>query len=431
MNAQALDALLAIPQAVLAGLGAGALLPLLGLWVVVQRVPFLGVTLAQVAAAGVALGLLLGAPPLALGMGATLVVAASIVAAAGRGGSARDGAGDETLAALFCASSALALVFISSSPADLDEVAHVLHGNLIYARADDVTLTLAALTGAVLLLALFRRPILFSVFDPETAAAAGLATRGWMFLLFAVLALVLALSMRTTGSLLSFAMLVLPALAALALRRGLLGTWLAASLLGLFGTAAGFLLAVTADLHLESAITLCLAAELPICSAFRRQPLAGAGTLTLALAAAAALAVARAEPAPDLAHPHHHAGLPDPAAVDWHVDVHLSARPAAGNDRSLSASWEIHLWRRDESVALPSQLWIVLTGDGVAHEHELLHDLALLPAGTSRVTGGCLLPAPAGLHRLDGQLWTGSPLSPDAAPLSPDLGTVIGTDVAR
>ena len=37
----------------------GALLPPLGLWIVLQRVVFLGVTLAQVAAAGVALGLLL------------------------------------------------------------------------------------------------------------------------------------------------------------------------------------------------------------------------------------------------------------------------------------------------------------------------------------------------------------------------------------
>ena len=54
----------AIPGALLGGLVAGTLMPLLGMWVVLQRVVFLGVTLAQLAAAGVALALVLDLPVL-------------------------------------------------------------------------------------------------------------------------------------------------------------------------------------------------------------------------------------------------------------------------------------------------------------------------------------------------------------------------------
>ena len=57
-----------IAEASAAALVAGALLPILGMWVVLQRVVFLGITLSQVAAAGVALGLLLDLPPLPLGL---------------------------------------------------------------------------------------------------------------------------------------------------------------------------------------------------------------------------------------------------------------------------------------------------------------------------------------------------------------------------
>jgi zinc transport system permease protein len=419
--------LASIPGAVAAGLVAGTLLPLLGVWVVVQRVVFLGVTLAQVAAAGVALGFLLDAPALAVGMVATLVVAAAVVRRSGAGGPPT--AGDGTLGALFCGASALALLFVAHSPAELDEVNHLLHGNLIYASGQEVGLTAAALLLGVAVVGAFRSRILFAVYDAETATALGIDARRWLLLLFGVLAVVLTVCMRTTGSLLSFAMLVLPALGALALGRGLGTTFAAAAGLGLVGTLAGLFLAVSADVHVESSIVVCLAVALPACGAWRRHPLAGVGVVAVALAAALSLVAARPDEAASTEHPHHH-GAPVIEAEDqpWHADVVLNAGPATDG---LSVGWTVDVWRRDEASELPHELWVVITGEGVFHEHELLHDLPLLPTGHSRHTGSCLVPAPPGTHRVEGQLWTGSPLSADAEPVEPFQGDVTGADVSR
>ena len=416
-----------IPGAVVAGLVAGTLLPLLGLWVVVQRVVFLGVALSQVAAAGVALGLVLGVPPLALGLAATLLVAAAIVRGAGAGSGRQSVAGDGTLGALYCAASALALLFVQRSPADLDEVWHVLHGNLIYASGSEVQLTAGVLVGGVFVVGLFRRQILFASFDADTATALGMRSGLWQLLLFSVLAVVLAVCMRTTGSLLTFALLVLPPLAALGLGLGLGGTLIASGALGFIGTLAGLLLAVGADLHVESSITVVQALWLPLVVVWRRSRWAGLVLAALALAGGVMLS----RPADDFAsdHAHHHDDAPIVAEDPFHVDVQLAAHR---DGEQLQIDWTLSLWRRDESVSPPPTLWLVLTaGDEFYQEQELSAELADMPVGKSEHHGMLSVPAPAALHRVEGQLWTGSPMESDAEPLDAAVGDVAGADVAR
>jgi len=413
-----------LPGAVESGLVAGALLPLLGMWVVLQRVVFLGVTLAQVAAAGVALGLVLGWPVLPLGIGLTLAVVAGGFVTGDRGGRWTD----SSLGALFCAASALALLFISRSPAELDEVNHVLHGNLIYAGEGDAALLSGVLLAAVLLLGACFKELLLASFDLETAAALGLRARGWLALLFAVLAVVLALSMRTTGSLLSFAMLVLPPLAALRLRLGLRGSFVGASLLGLVGSAAGLALAFHADLHLESSITLCLFLLIPVCAAWTRHPLLGAS-----LAAALVFGGLQLEPLETEPHHHHPPADADPdAAPRWHLDAHLDAR-AEGD--ALRVDWVLDVQRPADAASaaspdpepFPPSLWLVVTGDGLFHEHELIHDARELPSGASQHRGSFLVDGAPALTHVDGQLWSASML--EGAPLPGDRADVAGCDL--
>jgi ABC-type Mn2+/Zn2+ transport system permease subunit len=307
--------LAAIPGATLAALISGTLLPLLGTWVVYQRIVFLGVTLAQVAAAGVALGLLLDLPPLPMGF-LLCALMAGLVARGFRGG--LGSGGDSALGAAFCVASALALLFISRSPAELEEIERVLHGNLIFALPQDVWRVTIALLGGLAVIAVFFRQILFSAFDGEAAAALGLRPRAWLMLLFVVLAVVLTLSMSTTGSLLTSALLVLPPLAALQFRRGMKASFALASLLGFLATLSGLLLAVTADLHLESSIVVTSFLLLPLVACWRISPL-----IALALVAALAWLAPRLAPVEDVPHapgmPHAHAepsaDLPDDIAA--------------------------------------------------------------------------------------------------------------------
>ncbi len=400
-------ALAAIPNAAASALLAGALLPPLGAWVVFSRVVFLGITLAQVAAAGVALGLFLGGPALPLGLAGCALLLVPLVRRLAQGGSS----GDSSLGAAFCAASALALLFISRSPADLDRVEHILHGNLIFATRAQVLTTGAVLLSGLALVALFFRRILFCAFDPETAQALGLSPRGWLALLYGVLALALTVSMRTTGALLTFALLVLPPLAALGFGRGLRATLWLASAFGLLGAAAGLALAVVADLHVESSIVTCSFLLLPLCRLWRRAP-------PLALLGAGLLGALAPQLAPDPAAPFdlHDAADPPAHADPWHADVHLDPRRSA-DGRDLLVSWSLEMHKDAPDARIPSRLWLVLTGDGVAADAALLTDTAHLPLGVSHHEGRLVIAGAGRLARLSGQVWSGPPTALDALPV--------------
>ena len=415
-----------IPGATAAGLAAGALLPLLGLWVVLQRVVFLGVTLAQVAAAGVALGLFLHLPPLACG--AALCAALVLWFTRGRraaGAGAGIGAtGDATLGAAFCAASAMALLFVSRSPVELDQVHHVLHGNLIYADPADVRLTLSALLAGLVVTAVCIRPMLFCAFDPETAAALGLSPRRWMFLLFGVLAVVLSVSTRTTGSLLSFALLILPPLAALPFGRGLLGTAVLSSLLGVVGTLAGLLLAVGADLHLESSITLGVFAMLPLGHAWGRHPLLGAATAAALLAALLAVTAERpghdhtstlgrgghvetASPYELVVHLEHGHREGREVVVDWSFDLHRLGHDVAHGDGTGAGAGSGAGPGAGRPAALPPAFWLVLSAGGETHELPLVADTAALSPGPVARRGQARFAVTGEAPSITGQVWSG------------------------
>jgi ABC-type Mn2+/Zn2+ transport system permease subunit len=413
-----------IPEATVAALLAGALLPVLGMWVVLQRVVFLGITLSQVAAAGVALGLLLGLPPLPLGFvlcgGLVLLFTRRFRGGVGAGG-------DSSLGAAFCAASALALLFISRSPADLDQVEHVLHGNLIYAARSDVLFMAAALVGGVAVLALFKKQLLFCAFDGETAMALGLHTRGWTVLLFGVLAVVLSLCMRTTGSLLTFALLILPPLAALQFRRGLTATIGLAALLGVIGTIGGLLLSVTGDLHLESSIVVAVFLLLPLSWLWRISPL-----LSLAVVAALCWCAPKLAPhapeAPAPSRPVAVAGAaaspaaaldpPEPASIDVRLQPLPGDRP-----HTTRIGWTLDLHRGSDG-RLPEALWLVLTGPELTVEQPMVVDAARLPAGDQKLTGAFDVDGDFSAGELGGQVWSGPTSGPASEPLDADVACV-------
>jgi zinc transport system permease protein len=414
-----------IPGAAEVALLAGALLPPLGLWIVMQRVVFLGVTLSQVAAAGVALGLLLHLPALPLGL---LLCALMVAGLARRTTGGIGSGGDSALGAAFCLASALALLFISRSPADLDQVSHILHGNLIFATQADVYRMGAALLGGTLLIGACFPRVLFCAFDGETAAALGLRVRRWLLLLFGVLAVVLTLSMRTTGALLTFALLVLPSLAALQLRLGLRPTFVLSGILGVVGALSGLVLAVRADLHLESAIVVTCFLLVPLARLART-------SRPLAVLAAVLLGTLGALVAPERAGPSGSTHLEAPGGAAhpvFGVDVHLAARRDDDRPDRVHVDWRLSV-RGAEEHPLPPALWLIVTGDGVLHEHVLVEDTRTLEAprgasvGTLVREGAFVLDGATAARRLEGQLWSGPSGAVDALPV--DDAVVLGCAV--
>ena len=231
----------------------------LGVYVVLRRIVFVGAALAQISSAGIAFALLLAG----LGVGGTLphhpVAFALIFGLAGAlffsvGHTPRAGVPpDATIGVTYAVAAAVGILLVAKAASG---EAHdiFLQGNILGITRSD-TLVLLAIAAPVLLAhVVFYKEFLFVSFDRETARTLGFNVGFWNLLLYFTLGLVIAFSMQFAGVMLVFNFLVLPAVTGLLLARTMAGIFTVAILSAIVAAAVGFTLSVPFDLPSGPAI---------------------------------------------------------------------------------------------------------------------------------------------------------------------------------
>lgn len=162
----------------------------------------------------------------------------------------------------------------------------ILFGSVMVAARADVVMGWAVASGVLGAAWLARRPLLFWVFDEETAKAFGVRGGPMKVLLMVLLALAVVIAMRVAGVVLATALLVLPGASALRVSDRLWRVLGVSVVVGVAGLVGGLALAIEANLQPGPAIVLVMAAIFAVAAGFgtlRRgsSPLAGrAGTLS-------------------------------------------------------------------------------------------------------------------------------------------------------
>ena len=199
-----------------AGTVAAVTAAVVGWFMVTRRQSFVGHTLALVGFPGAAGATLLGLSPAVGYFGFCLGAAAVIAALPGGGRGAAAGAGgysQESALIGTVQASALAcgLLFVSLYRGYLNGVNALLFGTFLGITSQQVLTLAVVAAGALLVLAVIGRPLLFASVDPDVAVAAGVPVRGLGVAFLAVLGGAAAQTSQITGSLLVFALLVMPA----------------------------------------------------------------------------------------------------------------------------------------------------------------------------------------------------------------------------
>lgn len=231
---------------------------LLGVFVHVRRVVFVGVALSQAAACGIALSFLAEmAAWTAAGTGLaflrnhtimSLAVQLAIVALFTLWRDHHRITRDALIGIVYCAAGALAVLFVSQTAAGMDEIKTMISGDVLGATADDAML-LGLVLGAIVVVQLAgQNRFLLVAFDPEMAETLGIRTRLWDALFFLSLGVAIALAIRTTGTLFVFSYLVLPAGAALVVAHRVVTVMVWAVALGVAADFLGLWLSVRWDL---------------------------------------------------------------------------------------------------------------------------------------------------------------------------------------
>jgi zinc transport system permease protein len=233
--------------------------PLVGAHLMLRRRVFLGLTLPQIAACGVAgtfwlhhaLGFTHGSGgERLLGMAGSLLFTLAGMGLLAYLDRHATGSPEGRLAAAYALASALTILFIVFNPAGELEILNLLKGEVISLSKEELKL-LALVYGVVYVgLVLFRREFLLNSFDRDLSFLLTGGSAQWSFWLYVLCGFSIAVGVIMAGPLLVFGFMVLPPLAARTLARGM-GSFLSlSSIIGLITAIGGFYLSVRLDLPL-------------------------------------------------------------------------------------------------------------------------------------------------------------------------------------
>jgi zinc transport system permease protein len=238
-------------RALLAGLLVGALASYLGVLVVQRRLSFLGDGLAHAAFAGVALGLLLQQDPLWVAI--PFAVGVSLLITWVR---EKSSLGDDTSIGIFFAVSvALGVLFMSLRQGFAPDAVAYLFGSILTVTSTDLGL-MGLIALGVVLLAPWWRYWAYATFDRELALADRLPVIRHDYLLSALIALVVVVSVKVVGIVLIAAFVVIPAATARLLSQTFAAMTLVSVLIGTLSVLPGLAAAYLFDLPAGSAIVL-------------------------------------------------------------------------------------------------------------------------------------------------------------------------------
>jgi len=197
-------------RALVASLIVGAIAPLVGVWIVLRRLAYLGDAMSHATVGGVGLAYLAGWSLTIGAVAAGLAMGALIALLAAHPRLREDAVIGSVEAALFAGG-----VLLISTRDDVGvDLAHLLFGSITTVTAGDLWLNAALATVAVGGVALLFGDLRATSFDPLHAQLVGIRVALLHTTLLALLAVTVVLCLQTVGLLMSVALFVIPAAAA-------------------------------------------------------------------------------------------------------------------------------------------------------------------------------------------------------------------------
>ncbi len=239
-------------RALIAGSLAALVTALVGTWVVIRGLSFMGDALAHGVLPGIALGVLLGFD---LTIGAVLsaivmIIGINLVHRYSQLGE------DVGIGLLFVGMLAAGVVIISRSATYRGSVTDILFGEALGATTGDIWFLAAAGLIAIIATAVLYRPFLALSFNEQKAEALGLHPRVAHIALLALVTMAVVASFQTVGTLLVFGLLVAPPATAALLARRVPVMMALAVVFGVFSVLGGLLI----SWHAETAASATMAA---------------------------------------------------------------------------------------------------------------------------------------------------------------------------
>ena len=240
------------PFAILGGIVAGIVCSFLGVFVVSQRVVFLGAALTQAAIAGVAFSFLhlLNLEKMLAELFSiqsiddsflhhfehtffSILFAVIAVLIFSQSHRQKLLTTDSLLGIIFVIAIAFRILFIQKSPvAEVAEIESILKGDILFIGSQEFYTLLTILFVIILIFLLFSKQLRFVTFDADTAAAHGINDRFWLLIFYLAVGIGISLTTRFVGDVFTFAFLILPASTAILISKKVMNVFMYAIIIG-------------------------------------------------------------------------------------------------------------------------------------------------------------------------------------------------------
>ena len=221
-------------RALIGGLIAVIATSLVGTWIVLRGLAFLGDALAHGVIPGIALAILWGFDP-AIGAFVAALIMSGLVTFVSNRTTVRD---DTAIGLLFVGMLSLGVVFVSKSKSFSTDLTSLLFGDALGISVGDIQKQLAFTVIVVVFTIFLYRPFLALTFNEVKAQTLGMHPRLAQAALLGLLSLSIVSSFQTIGTLLVFGLLVAPPATASLVVKRVSGIMIVSVL---FGTLAVFL----------------------------------------------------------------------------------------------------------------------------------------------------------------------------------------------
>lgn len=232
----------------------GSICSIIGVFVVLRGMSYIGTGIAHGCLAGVAFAFLMGWNPLLMSIIAALIMVVLVEVVSKKSKLKMD----TSIGIIFSIVLALAVLFIGMLRKYTPDIMSYLFGNLLRVTVPELWVMGGIGLLVALLLLLFFKELQFSTFDPEMAELSGIPSGLISLLLSVLMALTIVVSLQAVGELLVLALIVLPASTAYQLTHSLKKMMVISVGLGITASILGLITAFYLDAPTGSTIVMLL-----------------------------------------------------------------------------------------------------------------------------------------------------------------------------
>jgi manganese/iron transport system permease protein len=231
-------------NAIISAFLGGIACSVIGVFVVLMHMPFIGVAMSHAAFAGALLGLWLGFEPLIGALVMSLAAAAVVGPLADRG----ELSPETSLGVIFSLMLGIAFLFMGLMPYARSSAMELLWGSILTNTRSDIAILAVVAIVVVLLVVVFYKEIKATIFNRNMALAVGLPATIILYGVLFLTGATVTASLRSIGGLLVFSLILNPAAAAYQLTYSMKRMFLLSALFGVISGWAGLLFSYLFDI---------------------------------------------------------------------------------------------------------------------------------------------------------------------------------------